>query len=99
MSRVLEVVKVVLEVVVVVTSNSCQLLVAFSRVNCFLIEATEQSNDKTAVKSNVLFQISCWSSGLVWSFVFPSHLSQHCQEVSGVQREEKDNQEFFRRNV
>ena len=55
---------VVLEVVV--TSNSCQLLVAFSRVNCFLIEVTEQSNDKTAVKSNVLFQISA---------VFPSHLS------------------------
>ena len=49
---------------VVVTSNSCQLLVAFSRVNCFLIEVTEQSNDKTAVKSNVLFQIS-FSSALL----------------------------------
>ena len=50
MSRIL----VVLEVVVV-TSNSCQLLVAFSRVDCFLIKVTEQSNDKIAVKSNVLF--------------------------------------------
>lgn len=85
---------------VVVTSNSCQLLVAFSRVNCFLIELTEQ-RAMTRVQSSPMFCFKNHSlpcSGVVRCGVL-SQAAQHCQEVSGVQREEKDNQEFFKRNV